>query len=86
MASRSTNPERTRFIRRNIIAPWLRQGLRRTAIAQLEGMPDYLLSDIGIERDHIPRVADAIVSGGARAASPRGSLAPAEAPQRRRAA
>jgi uncharacterized protein YjiS (DUF1127 family) len=84
-ASAGTAPERTTFIHRKIIQPWLRRGLRRAAIAQLEGMPDYLLDDIGIERDHIPLVADSIVSG-VSAARPRRWPTRARAQGRRRAA
>ena len=80
-ALRRGSLERMLFIQRNVIAPMQRRRRRRAAVADLEGLTDQLLSDIGISRDEIPRVVEGLVSGDARAASPQAPVAPGEEPR-----
>ena len=84
VAFRSRGLERARFIQRNImaiIAPMRRGRRRRAAIADLEGLTDQLLADIGISRDEIARVVDGLASGDARAALPQVPVAGVEGPR-----
>ena len=62
----------------------LRNGWRRqAAIRSLQGLPDWVLADIGIERGHIPASVDDLLANGALAQGDRGPAArpePAVAP------
>ncbi len=58
----------------------LRRGWRRqAAIRSLQGLPDWVLADIGIERGRIPASVDDLLANGERgpAARPEPAVAPA---------
>ncbi len=60
----------------------LRKGWQRqAAIRSLQGLPDWVLADIGIERGHIPESVDALLANGEqRPAAPAAPARPAVAP------
>ena len=68
-----------RWVRVELLAA-LRKGWRRqAAIRSLQGLPNWVLADIGIERGRIPNVVDDLLANGAQrpAAPARPTVAPA---------
>jgi uncharacterized protein YjiS (DUF1127 family) len=61
VAPRAAAPRRLSLVQRTILAPLLRRRRRRAAIADLEGLSDHLLADIGLSRNDIPKAVDALL-------------------------
>ena len=61
----------------------LREGWRRqAAIRSLQGLPNWVLADIGIERGHIPEIVDDLLANGAQPpAAPARPTVPPAAPK-----
>lgn len=51
------------LIRRSVLEPYARRRGRKTALAQLKALDDWLLADIGVRRNDIERIVDRLLAG-----------------------